>query len=88
MRISQEKKQKIKESILSLLFHSTRALFTAHIARELARDEEFIKALLLEMEKQGLVKKINKNNKGKPYKKRLRWTLTSKAYDAYKQLTN
>ena len=87
MRISQEKKQKIKETILSLLFRSP-ALFTAHIARELARDEEFIKSMLMEMEKQGLVKRIIKNNKGKPYKKRLRWALTSKAYDAYKQLTD
>jgi Mn-dependent DtxR family transcriptional regulator len=86
MRISETKRQKIKEAILSLLFHSTKALFTAYIARELARDEEFVKELLTELEKQSLVKKIDKNNKGQPYKRRLKWTLTSKTYDAYRQL--
>jgi len=86
MRISQEKQKKIKESILLLLFNSPKALFTASVAKELARDEEFTKRLLIELENQGLVKKVNKDDKGRPYKKRVKWTLTPKAYEAYKQL--
>ena len=46
MKISREKQEKIIESILALLYEaSPRALFTADIAREIARDEEFVKKL-------------------------------------------
>jgi len=44
MRISNSKIEKISEQILAFLFsNSPKALFTSHIAVELARDEEFIK---------------------------------------------
>ena len=86
VKISSNKKEKIKEHILSLLYHnSPNALFGAEIAREMIRDEEFIKKLLLEMEKQKLVTSINKNNKGISYIRRLRWRLTNNAFKAYKE---
>ena len=66
MKISQEKVKKIKEGILSFLFHSSpRAIFTSQIAAELARDEEFSKKLLSELKKDNLVVAIKKNPKGK-----------------------
>ena len=47
-RISESKKKKISEQILSYLFLiSPKQVFTSNIAKELARDEEFIKKLLL-----------------------------------------
>jgi len=87
MRISRQKQEKIKEAILQLLFHtSPRALFTADIARELARDEEFTKRLLQELREKGLVVSVNMSADGKLYNRRLRWRLSSAAYDAYKKL--
>ncbi len=85
MRISQQKKDKISEQILALLYSaSPKALFTSHIAREIARDEEFIKKLLLELKEKAVVIKINKNTQGKDYLRRARWRLSNSAYEVYK----
>lgn len=85
MKISKEKREKISEQILAFLFfNSPKPIFTFYIAKEIARDEEFIKSLLTELEKKELVIKINKNSQGVIYKRRIRWKLTNKAYKAYK----
>ena len=87
MRISQEKKNKISEQILSLLFENNpRPLFISQISREIARDEEFVKRLLIDLSKKGLVDQIKKNPQGTDYKKRARWKLSNKSYEAYKQI--
>lgn len=87
MKISKEKQDKIKESILFFLFNnSPKSFFTAEIAKETARDEEFIKTLLEEMQKQNLVVAIKKNSKGKQYEKRTRWRISPKIYETYKKL--
>ena len=84
MRLSDTKKDKIQEQILSFLYSvSPRALFTSKIAEEIARDEEFIKKLLLEMKTKKLVELVIKNSKGKTYKKRMRWRISDKAYEFY-----
>ena len=85
MKISHLKREKISEQILAFLYSkSPQSLYTSYIARELARDEEFIKNLLLSLNKKELIIKINKNSKGKSYKRRIRWRLSDKAYNAYK----
>ncbi len=85
MRISSKKKEKIYEQILALLYSaSPKLLFTLNIAQDLARDEEFIKTLLLDLKKKELVIEIKKNPKGLPYMKRSRWKLSDNAYQAYK----
>ena len=84
--ISQKKKEKIQEQILFHLYNIfPKSLFTSHVATELARDEEFTKILLLKLEKKQLVIKINKNPKGVQYSKRLRWRISNKTHQAYKQ---
>ena len=60
-------------------------LFTSDVAKELARDEEFIKQLLKELEKKELVVKIDKNPQGFQYSRRLRWRISNKAYEIYKK---
>jgi predicted transcriptional regulator with HTH domain len=86
MRISEEKKQKISEQILGLLFRQfPKTLFTSQIAREIARDEEFVKKLLFSLRKSGFIIAIKKNQKGTPFSRRIRWRLSNKAYQAYKQ---
>ncbi|MFA5484654.1 MAG: hypothetical protein WC260_00145 [Candidatus Pacearchaeota archaeon] len=86
-RISESKKKKISEQILSYLFLiSPKQVFTSNIAKELARDEEFIKKLLLDLNNKGLVVKINRNSLGQIYERRLRWRLSNKTYEAYKQM--
>jgi len=80
-KISKEKKDRIQEQIL-LFFYSIfpKQVFTADIAREIARDEEFVKDLLKNMEKDSLVVKIDKNPLGTVYGRRLRWRMSNKAY--------
>jgi len=85
MQISKEKREKISEQILAILYSSSpKPIFTSYIARELARDEEFIKKLLLELKKKGLVVEIKKNPKGIEYVRRSRWKLSDVVYQAYK----
>ncbi len=87
MRISETKIKKIKEAILAFLFqNSPKSFHTYLISQEIARDEEFIKRLLQELAKEGLVTKIDKNPKGIKYLRRERWRLTNKAFKAYSEL--
>ena len=87
MKLSDKKKDKIKEAILSYLFHnSPNAYFTAQIAAEIARDEEFTKVLLNELEAKDFVKSVKKNDKGKEYEKRTRWRIAPRIYETYKIL--
>ncbi len=83
-RISQTKKDKIAEQILHYLYTiAPEPAFTVLIAKEIARDEEFTKAMLKTLEEKNLVTVINKNAQGQEYLKRLRWRLSSEVYEVY-----
>mgnify|MGYP003971694391 CR=1 FL=1 len=85
MRLSQDKKDKIAEQVMSYLYHEfPNQPFTAQIAREIARDEEFIKRVLFDLKEKGLVTPIRKNANGDIFTRRLKWRLTQKVYDVYK----
>jgi len=85
-KISKQKIEKIYEQILFYLYSIfPKQLFTSDIAKELARDEEFIKDLLKDLEKKELVVKIDKNSQGFQYSRRLRWRISNKAYNTYKK---
>ena len=85
MKISKEKRDKISEQILAELYSEfPNSLFTAQVARNLARDEEFIKKLLKELWQKNLVVAIKKNSKGVTFSKRIKWRISNKAYSAYK----
>ncbi|OGJ16878.1 hypothetical protein A3K74_03515 [Candidatus Pacearchaeota archaeon RBG_13_33_26] len=89
MKISEQKKEKIYEQILALLYSVfPKALFTLNIAEEIARDEEFVKSLLLNLKKKDLIIDIKKNPKGCLYLKRTRWKLSDSTYEAYKKRQN
>ena len=82
--ISKKKKDKISEHILSVLFDNfPKPLFTTQIAQEIARDEEFTKDLLIDLDQQRLRVPITKNPKGIEYVKRIRWRISNKAHEAY-----
>lgn len=84
MKLSAKKREKILEHILSVLYENYPSpLFTSQIAAEIARDEEFTKTLLLELDKKDLATSIDKNSKGTKYLRRLRWRLSNKAHKAY-----
>lgn len=86
MRVSEEKKEKISEQILALLYSSSpKPLFIVEIAREIARDEEFVKQILFRLKKKNLVIEIKKNSQGIIYLKRSRWKISDAAYNIYKQ---
>lgn len=86
--ISKEKQNKIEEQILYYLYQNfPKQLFISDIAREMARDEEFVKTLMLDLLKKGLVTKVNKNSLGVIYLKRSRWRLTNKAQEIYSAQT-
>lgn len=87
MKISQEKRKKISEHILTFLYSNIpKPFFTSVIAKEIARDEEFVKKILLELKNKNLVAEVKKNPQGKPYKRRSRWKLSDAAYSAYKKI--
>ena len=84
--ISQQKKDKISEQILHYLFTvSPESKFTSDISKEIARDEEFIKKMLIDLEKKKLIIQINKNSKGIIYNRRQRWRLSNEAHEVYKK---
>jgi len=86
MRISKEKRDRISEQILAVLFNSSpNSVFTSKIAESIARDEEFTKQLLKELWQKNLVVPIKKNSKGIAFSRRIKWRLSSQAYSAYKQ---
>lgn len=86
MKISNEKKEKISEQILAFLYSiAPKAEYTSNIAKEIARDEEFVKNLLQELKKKNLISEIKKNSKGKDYSRRSRWKIGEMAYKIYKQ---
>lgn len=85
MKISKDKIQKISEQILFFLYsNNPKSFFTSHIAKELARDEEFIKKLLYSLKKNKLLLEIKKNPSGVDYLRRSRWKLSPEAYNFYK----
>lgn len=89
MKISNEKKEKISEQILALLYSITpKPIFTSYIAQEIARDEKFTKDLLFELKDKRLVVEIKKNPKGVSYIRRSRWRLSDSTYNAYKKHQN
>lgn len=84
--ISQEKRDKISEQILHHLFSiSPESRFTSEIAQEIARDEEFTKSILSNLQTKKLVTEIKKNKDGINYLKRQRWRLSNEAFDIYKR---
>lgn len=83
--ISQEKKDKIAEQILHYLFSiSPESAFTSLVGKEIARDEEFTKVLLSELQQKKLVVCIQRNSQGVDYTKRQRWRLSNEAFAVYK----
>jgi predicted transcriptional regulator with HTH domain len=84
--VSKEKKDKISEQILHHLFTlSPESRFTSEIAKEIARDEEFTKSLLLDLSRKKMIVEVNKNKAGVQYVKRQRWRLTNQVFEAYKK---
>ncbi|MFA4960685.1 MAG: hypothetical protein WC548_03400 [Candidatus Pacearchaeota archaeon] len=85
--ISKIKKEKISEQILSFLYTIfPKQIYTSEIAKEIARDEEFIKKILEDLEKKEIIIKIDKSPKGYKYSKRARWRISNKSYELYKKL--
>ncbi len=89
MRISEKKREKIFEQIISLLYSRYPSpLFTSHIALEIARDEEFVGKLMFDLKGKGIAVEIRKNSKGVEYVRRKRWTLSDKAHQKYSQMSS
>lgn len=83
-RLSKQKTDKIKEQILYFLYSIfPKQVFTSDIAKEMARDEEFVKKIMIELEKSELAVKIDKNSDGIKYEKRIRWRISNKAHEIY-----
>jgi predicted transcriptional regulator with HTH domain len=85
-KISKQKQERIAEQILHYLFSiSPEAKFTSDIAKEIARDEEFIKYLLNDLKIKKLVLEVKKNPNGEDYIKRQRWRITPEAHQVFKK---
>jgi len=76
VKLSSKTLNLLKDDIISILYEdSLKPLLTIEIARELRRDKEFTKELLNKLKEQEILIEIKKNNKGKDYIKRSRWTI-------------
>ncbi|MDD5331243.1 MAG: hypothetical protein PHE43_00255 [Candidatus Nanoarchaeia archaeon] len=81
-QISKDKIERIKQDILYLLYDlNLKPIYTKDLANEVIRDDEFILRLLLDMEKEGLVKQVDKNNI-----RRKQWIMTNEAYDQFRKM--
>jgi len=88
-KLSEKKKSKISEHILSVLYDNfPKPMFTSKIASEIARDEEFTKRLLFELKDKQLTILIDKNSLGLKYLRRARWRLSNKVQEAYSKQTS
>ena len=86
MKLSEKKREKISEQILAFLYSiNPKPIFTAHIAEEIARDDELVKNFLQGLKKKGLVLEIKKNPEGEECVRRSRWKLSDQAYKIYKE---
>ena len=78
--------ERISEQILFYLYSVfPKLVFTVDVARETARDEEFVKRLLVRLEEKNLVVRVDKNPQGIKYSQRIRWRISNQAYEAYKK---
>lgn len=81
--LSPKTKQLLKDDIVSVLFEKAPVgLFANEIALDLRRDNEFVKGLLLELEKVGVVERVEKSFSGRKYRKRIRWRIPPKVMQA------
>jgi len=77
----------LKDDIISILYENNlKPIFTIEIAKELRRDKEFTKKLLLELKQKGILNEIKKNNKGKDYIKRSKWLIKPNIINKYNEL--
>ena len=77
----------LKDDIISILYENNlNPLLTMEIAKELRRDKEFTKRLLIELKEKGVIDQIKKNNKGKDYIKRSRWIINPGVLNNYNEL--
>ncbi len=85
-RISDEKKDRIKEEIVRVFFEQyPRRWWTYDISDEMIRDDEFILKLLKELENKGLVVNTKESKGGKIKRK---WGLSKLQYEKFKELFN
>lgn len=77
-KLSQKTREALMNEINSILYYETniRGMFTKEIADKLLRDKEFVRDILLDMEKRGWVKRVGKSKRNYNYVKRRRWILT------------
>jgi hypothetical protein len=88
-KISKTKRSRISEQILIHLFSTApESLFTSAIAKEIARDEEFTKLLLEELETHKLVVRIKKGPQGQDYQRWERWRMSQEAFEVYKNINS
>lgn len=86
-KLNQKTLEKIKSDVLSILYdHNDEGLFSAQIANNIIRDEDFVQNLMLELEKLHVVKRDKLTRKGSNFIRRKRWRLTEKAFEAYQDL--
>lgn len=85
-KISQERIEKIKEEILRMLYDTyPKFMYTYQVSDSVLRNDEFILRLLKELKQLDLITTLEES-KGNKVKRK--WSLTSTAYDKYKELLN
>ncbi len=84
VKLSEKTIKLLKDDIISILYERPlEAMFTNEIAKELRRDNEFTKKLLLELKKESLIEQVKKNKRGQQYLTHLKWRIPPKILKAF-----
>lgn len=79
VKISEKNIKLLQDDILSILYDQPlRPMFTNEIAKELRRDNEFTKKILLDLKEKGVVEVVKKSSKGYDYITHMKWRITPK----------
>ena len=84
-KLSEKTLKRLKDEIVSVMYHARRSMFSHQIAVEICRDKELVARLLYELEKMGVAERLLKNKRGASYKERKRWRLRPEVEKAFRQ---
>ena len=79
MKLTKERENKYKKQILDVISKNKESMWTVHIANKINRDDECVKKLLEQLNRENKVVEIKESKFGK-YSNRRRWILAEKEH--------
>lgn len=88
VKISKRNIDLLKDDIAGILYENQlKPLFTNEVALILRRDKEFVKRLLLELSKNGIIEEVKMNKRKKSYLLRKKWRIMPNVLKKYEEMS-